>query len=160
MIRDDQATRPKSIQASEAEMYPEQPNHGRQNNLHSPIEKQPTTDPEPRTVSKKYRDPISAGPDCLPQADKIAEPEYQHVKPHQTSNENIAKKVSEIWMQRMVAAKARWGRLSENELIQSGGQRQRLTDLVRQSYSISQADAEMQVINFLSKNETSFTLPI
>ena len=104
-----------------------------------------------------YRDPSSAGPDRLPPFDSGLKQNNQHSLHDRISaaNKSAAK---ESWMQRLVAAKTKWKKLTEVELSKTEGNRNKLIDLVRQRYAISQQDAEEQVLNFFSKNETSFTL--
>lgn len=55
------------------------------------------------------------------------------------------------WTSQIQAAKNNWGKLSEQELINSGGVEAKLTDLVQQRYSLSQDTARQQVKSFIDK---------
>lgn len=55
------------------------------------------------------------------------------------------------WQSQIQAAKSNWNKISESELIQSGGIETKLADLVQQRYSISQDVARKQVKTFIDK---------
>jgi hypothetical protein len=55
------------------------------------------------------------------------------------------------WPSQIQAAKSNWNKISESELIQSGGIETKLADLVQQRYSISQDVARKQVKSFIDK---------
>ncbi|ARU27044.1 hypothetical protein CBR65_06095 [Cellvibrio sp. PSBB006] len=52
------------------------------------------------------------------------------------------------WMQNINAARRKWSKLTEEELVKSGGQAYTLKALVRDRYTISHADAYKQVNDF------------
>lgn len=53
------------------------------------------------------------------------------------------------WKQQVGAAKIAWGKLTEDELLQSEGHQQKLAGLVQERYAISRDAAEEQVNNFI-----------
>ncbi len=55
------------------------------------------------------------------------------------------------WHSQIQAAKSNWSKISENELLKSGGVETNLTDLVQQRYSLSQDMASKQVKSFIDK---------
>lgn len=55
------------------------------------------------------------------------------------------------WHSQIQAAKSNWSKISENELLKSGGVETNLTDLVQQRYSLSQDVASKQVKSFIDK---------
>lgn len=57
------------------------------------------------------------------------------------------------WKQQVGAAKIAWGKLTEDELLKSEGQLQKLAGLVQERYSITRDEAEKQVKQFIAKNK-------
>lgn len=55
------------------------------------------------------------------------------------------------WKQQVGAAKIAWGKLTEDELLKSEGQTQKLAGLVQERYAITRDEAEKQVKQFISK---------
>lgn len=53
------------------------------------------------------------------------------------------------WEQRVGSAKVAWGKLTDDELLQSEGHAQKLAGLVEERYAISRDEAERQVSRFL-----------
>ena len=58
------------------------------------------------------------------------------------------------WQQQIGAAKVAWGKLTDDELLQSEGHAQKLAGLVQERYAISRDEAEKQVQRFLARNST------
>lgn len=54
------------------------------------------------------------------------------------------------WKQRVGAAKIAWGKLTDDELLKSAGEHQKLAGLVQERYAISRAAADEQVTKFLA----------
>ncbi|MFT5781780.1 MAG: hypothetical protein ACI9EB_001150 [Pseudomonas sp.] len=57
------------------------------------------------------------------------------------------------WKQQVGSAKVTWGKLTEDELLQSEGHAEKLTGLVEERYAISHAEAEKQVKSFFDKTK-------
>jgi hypothetical protein len=55
------------------------------------------------------------------------------------------------WHSQIQAAKSNWSKISESELLKSGGVETNLIDLVQQRYSLSQDVASKQVKSFIDK---------
>jgi len=55
------------------------------------------------------------------------------------------------WKQQVGNAKIAWGKLTEDELLESEGHVERLAGLVQERYAISRIDAQRQVHAFLQK---------
>ncbi|SIQ71620.1 CsbD family protein [Aquipseudomonas alcaligenes] len=55
------------------------------------------------------------------------------------------------WKQQVGAAKIAWGKLTEDELLQSEGQEQKLAGLLQERYAMTRDEADKQVKNFLDK---------
>ncbi len=55
------------------------------------------------------------------------------------------------WHSQIQAAKSNWSKISESELLKSGGVETNLVDLVQQRYSLSQDVASKQVKSFIDK---------
>jgi len=55
------------------------------------------------------------------------------------------------WKQHTGTAKILWGKLTDDELLKTEGQIQRLSGLVQERYALSQDVAEKQVEEFFSK---------
>jgi uncharacterized protein YjbJ (UPF0337 family) len=56
------------------------------------------------------------------------------------------------WMQKMGEAKAAWGKLTDDELMQAEGDAEKLTGLIQERYAINREEAESQVKAVLEKN--------
>ena len=55
------------------------------------------------------------------------------------------------WKQQVGAAKIAWGKLTEDELLQSEGQEQKLAGLLQERYAMRRDEADKQVKSFLEK---------
>lgn len=55
------------------------------------------------------------------------------------------------WEQYVGSAKIAWGKLTEDELLKSEGQAQKLEGLVQERYAFSRDEASRQVRDFLDK---------
>lgn len=62
-----------------------------------------------------------------------------------------ATQASGIWKQRVGAAKAAWGELTDDELLQTEGHLQKLAGLVQERYAITRNEAETQIKQFFSQ---------
>jgi len=58
------------------------------------------------------------------------------------------------WNQLMGAAKTAWGKLTDDELLKSEGQAQKLAGLVQQRYAITHDEASQQVKDFLKQHNS------
>ncbi len=56
------------------------------------------------------------------------------------------------WKQQIGAAKIAWGQLTEDELLQVEGRKEKLVGLVQERYAISRDVADRQVKAFFSKH--------
>lgn len=57
------------------------------------------------------------------------------------------------WKQQISAAKITWNKLSDDELLQSEGQEQKLIGLVQERYAITRDEAGQQVKSFIEKHK-------
>ena len=57
------------------------------------------------------------------------------------------------WKQQVGAAKIAWGKLTEDELLQSEGHAEKLAGLVQERYAITHDEAEKQVKSFFDKTK-------
>ncbi len=55
------------------------------------------------------------------------------------------------WQQQVAAAKIAWGKLTEDELLESQGHTEKLAGLVQERYAVSRDAADQQVKSFLAK---------
>jgi uncharacterized protein YjbJ (UPF0337 family) len=55
--------------------------------------------------------------------------------------------------QQVGAAKTAWGKLTEDELLQSEGHQQKLAGLVQERYAITREEAEKQVNDFIHQSK-------
>lgn len=55
------------------------------------------------------------------------------------------------WQQQVGAAKIAWGKLTEDELLQTEGQQQKLAGLIKERYALTREEADKQVKSFLQK---------
>ncbi|WP_151703762.1 CsbD family protein [Nitrincola alkalilacustris] len=59
------------------------------------------------------------------------------------------------WQQSVGSVKIAWGKLTDDEILQSEGQSDKLAGLVQERYAISRDQAEKEVKEFLDKNGLS-----
>ncbi len=57
------------------------------------------------------------------------------------------------WKQQVGAAKIAWGKLTDDELLETEGHAQKLTGLVQERYAMSHDAAEKQVNEFIKKHK-------
>ena len=55
------------------------------------------------------------------------------------------------WQQQVGAAKIAWGKLTEDELLKTEGQEQKLAGLIKERYALTRDEADKQVKSFLQK---------
>lgn len=60
--------------------------------------------------------------------------------------------VKGAWKQQVGKAKIVWGKLTDDEILQSEGQVQKLAGLVQERYAVTRDEAEKQVKAFFDKN--------
>lgn len=58
------------------------------------------------------------------------------------------------WKQQIGAAKIAWGKLTDDELLQTEGHAEKLSGLVQERYGIVRDEAEAQVKTFMDKNKS------
>ncbi|WP_409525392.1 CsbD family protein [Nitrincola sp. MINF-07-Sa-05] len=59
------------------------------------------------------------------------------------------------WKQQVGAAKIAWGKLTDDEILQSEGQLEKLSGLVQERYAVTRDNADKQVQDFLKANRLS-----
>ena len=57
------------------------------------------------------------------------------------------------WKQQVGAAKIAWGKLTEDELLESQGHTEKLAGLVQERYAVSRDEADQQVKSFLDNTK-------
>jgi uncharacterized protein YjbJ (UPF0337 family) len=65
-----------------------------------------------------------------------------------------AEEIKGKWKQQIGGAKIAWGKLTEDELLESEGHAQKLAGLVQERYAITLEEANTQVEKFLAKLKT------
>lgn len=56
------------------------------------------------------------------------------------------------WKQQVGSAKVAWGKLTDDELLESAGERQKLAGLIQERYAVTRDEAKRQVDGFFEKN--------
>ncbi|THD03701.1 general stress protein CsbD [Panacagrimonas perspica] len=59
------------------------------------------------------------------------------------------------WKQRVGSAKITWGKLTDDELLQTEGHMQKLSGLVQQRYAITRDEATTQIKAFFAQFKTT-----
>lgn len=59
--------------------------------------------------------------------------------------------VKGLWKQRVGDAKVQWGKLTDDELLQTEGHMQKLAGLVQERYAISRDEADKQIKGFFER---------
>lgn len=62
-----------------------------------------------------------------------------------TTSENAMNSLSAQWKQHMGAAKIAWGKLTDDQLMETSGHHQKLVGLIEEKYNITREEAEKQV---------------
>ena len=57
------------------------------------------------------------------------------------------------WKQQVGAAKVAWGKLTDNELLESEGHVEKLAGLVQERYAVASDEAARQVKEFFAKHD-------
>jgi uncharacterized protein YjbJ (UPF0337 family) len=70
----------------------------------------------------------------------------QHAVPSTTE-------IKGIWKQQVGSAKITWGKLTDDELLQTEGHIQKLAGLVQERYAITRDEAETQIKSFFDKHK-------
>lgn len=73
----------------------------------------------------------------------------QPTKPQQQQGSPMADRLEGKWDQYVGQAKVTWGKLTDDEILKSEGQMQKLAGLVEQRYAITREKADEQVKKFL-----------
>ncbi|BAP57544.1 CsbD family protein [Thioploca ingrica] len=58
------------------------------------------------------------------------------------------------WQQQVGAAKITWGKLTNDELLETKGHEQKLAGLIQERYAISREVAEEQIKDFFNKQKS------
>jgi uncharacterized protein YjbJ (UPF0337 family) len=56
-----------------------------------------------------------------------------------------------VWKQQLGAAKIAWGKLTDDELLQVQGRKDKLAGLVQERYGVERSEADRQVSAFFDK---------
>lgn len=59
-----------------------------------------------------------------------------------------------LWKQQIGAAKIAWGKLTEDDLLQVQGRRDKLAGLVQERYGVARSEADRQVTEFFAKHKS------
>ncbi len=59
--------------------------------------------------------------------------------------------ISGLWKQQVGSAKILWGKLTDDEILRTEGQIQKLAGLVQERYAITREIADQQVAEFMAK---------
>ncbi|PRY96330.1 uncharacterized protein YjbJ (UPF0337 family) [Jezberella montanilacus] len=59
--------------------------------------------------------------------------------------------IAGIWKQQVGAAKILWGKLTDDEILRTQGQTQKLVGIIQERYAISREIADQQVADFMAK---------
>ncbi|MFN3880926.1 MAG: CsbD family protein [Nitrincola lacisaponensis] len=68
------------------------------------------------------------------------------------TSENVMNTLSAKWKQHIGAAKTAWGKLTDDQLLETEGQHQKLVGLIEEQYNISREEADKQVKAFTKKH--------
>lgn len=61
--------------------------------------------------------------------------------------------VKGVWKQQIGAAKVTWGKLTDDELLQTEGHVQKLVGLVQERYAVTRDEADKQIKDFFAKQK-------
>lgn len=64
-----------------------------------------------------------------------------------------ADQIMGVWKQQVGAARITWGKLTDDELLQTQGHIQKLAGLVQERYAVSRDEAETQIRRFFEKHK-------
>ena len=72
--------------------------------------------------------------------------------PDEKAHSLRVQKLSGQWKQYMGSAKVAWGKLTQDQLMETEGKFQKLVGLVQEKYAVSRMDADKQVRAFMDKH--------
>ena len=102
---------------------------------------------KPGHVIRENVDPIAGDDPPSPQESDAVPPDADLVMPDE-------EEADEKWKAEMKDAAARWDRLTDKDLVALGRHKGSLTELVQQRYSISNAEAALQVKEFIADHQS------
>lgn len=105
---------------------------------------------KPGYVIRENVDPIAGDDPASPKESDAVPPDADLVMPDEAE-------ADEKWKAEMKDAAVRWDRLTDKDLVALGRHKGSLTELVQQRYSISNAEAGLQVKEFIADHQ-SFAL--
>ena len=79
--------------------------------------------------------------------------QQQQQQQQQPGNASSAEAIKGKWKQKMGAAKAKWGKLTDDELLEAEGNADKLAGLVQERYAVSRDEAKKQVENFTESSK-------
>lgn len=123
---------------------PNQPQHSPQQPGQQPGQKQPQPNQQPQQRQQNSQ------PQDSQQHQQPQRQPKEETKQHQQSLPSMDE-IKGDWKQKVGAAKIAWGKLTEDEILQSEGQAQRLAGIVQERYAITRDEAEKQVKSFFEK---------
>lgn len=59
------------------------------------------------------------------------------------------------WKQMKGEVKSKWGELTDDEIDQAEGDRERLSGLIQERYGVAKDEAERQIDAFIAKNKSA-----
>tara|TARA_R100000656_G_scaffold124487_2_gene102760 strand:- start:39 stop:467 length:429 start_codon:yes stop_codon:yes gene_type:complete len=115
------------------------------NKLQSATDKQQKLDRQQQQQEQKDNKRLNQQGDQGKQLSQQSQPQVQ-----QQASPEMAK-LKAKWQKHLGAAKVLWGKLTDDEILQSEGQVEKLSGLVKERYAITQQDADKQVKKFLTE---------
>jgi uncharacterized protein YjbJ (UPF0337 family) len=107
-----------------------------------PPQQQPGNQPKAESQVKQSDSQLNQS-----NAQKIPQPNQAQQQQASTTTETIKAK----WHQQVGAAKVLWGKLTDDEILQSEGNAEKLSGLVKERYAINREEAQKQVKKFLAE---------
>ena len=69
----------------------------------------------------------------------------------QTKSLPSGSEIAGLWKQQVGSAKILWGKLTDNEILKTEGQIEKLAGIVQERYAVTREIADQQVAEFMAK---------
>jgi uncharacterized protein YjbJ (UPF0337 family) len=138
-------SQPVTHQPSTTQPVTNQPTHqtDQSQQSHSPMKDAVKKDYQPGSEDPK--------PKSQQQTENDKQMSQQKKQQQQQKQTGTADVVKAKWQQQVGAAKKLWGKLTDDEIMQSNGDAEKLAGLVKERYAVNRIEADKQVKKFLAE---------
>lgn len=122
---------------------PNQTHNGQSNQTNTPMKDTIKKDFQPDSEDYKKK--------SQQQAENEKQISQQKRQQQQQQQQGTTDVIKAKWQQQVGAAKKLWGKLTDDEIMQSNGDAEKLAGLVKERYAVNRIEADKQVKKFLAE---------